>query len=229
MKGNSGQNNPARRGRPRISVLIADDHPFIRHGVWHVLEREPDIRVVAAVADASAALSETARLMPNVVIMDITMPGMNGIEATRLLADKMPATAVIILSTHCSPIIVRRAVEAGACGYVSKDLPSEELIRAVRAAAAGKRYIGQGLLQGLLDVRKGVGDSEHTPQLLTTTEQNIIQLVAEGKSNREVAAIIGLSPRTVETYRLRLMRKLELDGLPSLIKYAIRHGLVPLE
>lgn len=218
-----------RRGNSRIAVLLADDHPVVRDGVRCLLERRPDVRVIAAVADGSAAIREAERLEPHVVVMDITMPGLNGIDATRVIADKMPAVAVIIFSVHSSPIIVRRAIKAGARGYVCKDAATEELVRAVRAVAGGKRYIGQGLAQNLLDVQEGPRNGDRTQEALTTAERNILKLVVEGKSNPEVAATIGLTPRTVETYRLRLMRKLGIENLPSLVRYAIRHGIIPLE
>jgi DNA-binding NarL/FixJ family response regulator len=221
----AGQNNSARRGRSPISVLVADELPIICDGVKNLLERHPDIRVIAAVGDASAALKETLRLVPRIVVMDITIPGMNGIEAIRILADRLPATRVIVFSMHSTPITVRRAVEAGAYGYVSKKLPSEELVRAVRAVAAGKRY----KVQRLLAVHKGFLQGEHMVELLTTTERSILELVANGKTNSQVAATIGLTPRTVETYRLRVMRKLGLENLPSLVRYAIRHGFIALE
>jgi two-component system NarL family response regulator len=213
------------RDDARISVLVADDHPIVREGVQCVLERQPDLTVIAAVGDAGAAISEAVERNPQVVIMDITMPGMNGIEATRVLVDKAPESAVVILSMHCSPIIVRRAVESGARGYLSKDIPAEELVRAVRTVATGKRYICQGL-QNLFDTQRSIRPEE---QPLTTTERNILKLVAEGKSNSQVAATIGLSPRTVETYRLRLMRKLGFENLPALVKYAIRHEIITLD
>jgi DNA-binding NarL/FixJ family response regulator len=218
-----------RRGSPCIAVLLADDHPVVRDGVRCLLERQPDVRVVAAVGDGSAAIREAERLQPHVVVMDITMPELNGIEATRVIADRMPGVAVIIFSMHSSPNIVRRAIKAGARGYVCKDAATEEVVRAVRVVADGKRYIGRGLAQNLLDVQEGLGDGDRTQEALTTAERNILKLVAEGKSNPEVAATIGLTPRTVETYRLRLMRKLGIENLPSLVRYAIRHGIIPLE
>jgi len=220
---------PARSRQNTISVLLADDHPVVREGAQCVLERHPDLKVVAAVGDASAAIREAERLRPDVVVMDITMPGMNGFEATRVIADNMPEVAVVILSMHSSPIIVRRAMEAGARGYLAKDAGPDELIRAVRTVADGNHYIGQGLAHSLLDVRKAPRPEEHAVDVLTTTERNILKLVAGGKSNQDVATMIGLSPRTVETYRLRLMRKLAIENLPALVKYAIRNGIIPLD
>lgn len=225
----SGESTPSRRsGRSSITVLVVDDHPVVRDGIRAVLERHPDLRIVGSVGDAAAAIREAAQLHPRVVVMDIAMPGMNGIDATRVLGDQVPEIAVVILSAHASPITVKRAVEAGARGYVSKDMSTEELVRAVRAAALGKRYIAEGPLQALLDVQKK-GRTPAPAETLTTTEQNILKLVAEGKSNAQVATSIGLTRRTVETYRLRLMRKLHIENLPSLVKYAIRHGLIPLD
>ena len=220
---------PHGRARSRISVVLADDHPIVREGVRCVLERQPDISVVAAVGDGSAVVREVERFSPRIVIMGISMPGLNGIEATKLIADKQPGAEVIILSTHSSSIIVRRAMEAGARGYLPKDASADELVRAVRTVVDGKRYVGQGLAQSLLEVRKDDRMGDRATPALTATERNILKLVSEGSSNPEIAAIIGLSPRTVETYRLRLMRKLQIENLPALVKFAIRQGITTLD
>jgi DNA-binding NarL/FixJ family response regulator len=194
-----------------------------------ILDQHSDLRVIAAVADASEAIREAERIKPNVAVMDISMPGLNGIDATRLLTGKAPELGVVIVSTHSSPIVVRRAVEAGALGFLAKDAGTEELLRAVRAAGAGERYISQRLAHSLLDARRSAGPRDYAVEVLTPTERNILRLVTEGKSNFEVAATIGLSPRTVETYRGRLMRKLGIENLPNLVRYAIRHGIIPLD
>ncbi len=194
-----------------------------------ILERQTDVRVIGAVADANAALREAERLHPHVIVMDVMLQGMNGIDATRLLAGKAPNSGVVMFSIHSSPVIVRRAIEAGVLAFLPKDAASDELLQAVRAAAAGERYISQRLANSLLDARRSAAPREFALEVLTPTERNILRLVTEGKSNFEVAAAIGLSPRTVETYRGRLMRKLGIDNLASLVKYAIRHGIVPLE
>jgi DNA-binding NarL/FixJ family response regulator len=194
-----------------------------------ILDQHSDLRVIAAVADASEAVREAERVKPNVAVMDISMPGLNGIDATRLMTGKAPSVGVVILSTHSSPIVVRRAVEAGALGFLAKDAATEELVRAVRAAGAGERYISQRLAHSLVDARRSSGPRDYAVEVLTPTERNILRLVTEGKSNFEVAAAIGLSPRTVETYRGRLMRKLAIENLPNLVRYAIRHGIIPLD
>jgi DNA-binding NarL/FixJ family response regulator len=201
----------------------------MRDGMQCILERQTDIRVVGAAADGSAAIREAERLKPHVAIMDITMPGVNGIDATRLIRSKTPSVNVVMLSAHASPILVRRAVEAGALGFLAKDVGTEELLRAVRAAASGERYIGQKLAHFLLDARRNPGPREFAVEVLTPAERDILRLVTEGKSNFEVAAAIGLSPRTVETYRGRLMRKLGIENLPALVRYAIRHGIIALD
>jgi DNA-binding NarL/FixJ family response regulator len=219
--------NPNRESR--ISVLVADDHGILRDGVQCILERHAQFSVIASVPDADAALREAERHKPQVATMDITMPGMNGIDATRILHDKLPETRVLILSEHATPMVVRRAMDAGARGFVPKDIDAEELVRAVRTVASGEIYLAQRLTLALLDHRHRDGKCQSGVEALTTTERNILKLVTEGKSNLEVGQIIGLSRRTVETYRIRLMRKLALENLPSLVKYAIRHGLIPLE
>lgn len=217
------------RGKSRISVVLADGHPIVREGVRCILERQPDIKVVAAVGDGSAVVREVERLRPRIAIMGITMPGLNGIEAARLIADRFPETGVIILSTHSSPGVVRRSIEAGARGYLTKDAAADELVRAVRVVMEGKRYVGQALAHGLLEVHRDGRDGDRSAQALTPTERNILKLVSEGSSNPAIAALIGLSPRTVETYRLRLMRKLQIENLPALVKFAVREGITTLD
>lgn len=212
-----------------IEVLLADDHTMLRDGVYALLDAHPDIRVVAAVGNGSDAVREALRLAPKVVIMDISMPVMSGIEATLALAKKAPEIRVLILSMHASPEMVQQALRAGARGYVTKQSAVEELIKAVRAVAAGKRYVSQRLAEALRRSHQGSGPGPSPVDRLTSTEHHILRLVAEGNTNSEVAAILGLSPRTVETYRQRLMRKLEIEDLPSLVKFAIRHGIVSLD
>lgn len=217
------------RRSERISVLLADDHPIVREGVRSLLEGHPDLRVVGSVGDGLMAIYEAERLNPDVVVMDITMPGVNGIDATRAIAGKRPEAAVIMLSMHSSPIIVRRAMDAGARGYLHKEAPIKEVVKAVRAVAAGKTYFAPGVsAQSAAASGRMRGDGT-VEEALTSPERQILKLVAEGKSNPEIAALIGLTRRTVETYRLRLMRKLGLDNLPALVKYAIRHGVITLE
>ena len=212
-----------------MRVLLADDHGVLRDGVRRLLEADAEIKVVAVVDTGRDAVEKSAQFAPDVVVMDITMPELNGIEATRSIVTKAPATGVVILSMHSSAEIIQQALLAGARGYVLKESAGDEVVRAVQAVAAGRRFIGEGVGDRLFaeypqePIRHGGIDS------LTPREREILRLVAEGKSNAQTAQIVGLSPRTVETYRGRLMQKLQLEDLPSLVKFAIRHGLTSAE
>lgn len=219
----------SRPGRLPISVLLADDHGVLRDGLHALLGAHADFRVVATVGDGALAVQEAERLQPRVALVGMTLAGLNGIEVARILAGKAPAVAVIVLSEHTAPLIVRRALEAGANGYLTKHGSGEEVLRAVREVAAGRRYLGQGPAERFIDAYRSVRRDGQEVEGLTATERNILKLVAEGRSNARAADELRLSPRTVETYRLRLMRKLGVGDLASLVKYAIRHGIVPLE
>lgn len=212
-----------------IRVLLADDHGVLRDGVRRLLEVDTEMKVIAVVETGREAIEKSAQLSPDVVVMDITMPGLNGIEATRAIVTRAPATGVVILSMHSSAKVIRQALHAGARGYVLKESVGDEVVRAVHAVAAGRHFMGDGvddkLLGEYVDGLSGPGGVNR----LTAREREILQLVAEGKSNAEAAGIMGLSPRTVETYRGRLMQKLQLEDLPSLVKYAIRHGITSTE
>jgi DNA-binding NarL/FixJ family response regulator len=227
VPGTKAKPTPIRR--PRLSILLIDPHPIVRAGLQCILERHSDLGVSAAAGDAHTAVREAERTRPHVVVMDMTVAGMNAIDATRVLRAKLPGIGVVLLSAHPSPPVVRRALEAGALGFLTRDIGAEELVRAVRAAASGEQYISPQLAHSWLETRRPSERPEPAIEVLTGTEQKILKLVTEGRSNAEVAATISLSPRTVETYRVRLMRKLGIDNLPSLVRYAIRHGIIPLE
>jgi DNA-binding NarL/FixJ family response regulator len=207
-----------------INVLLADDHGVLRDGMQRLLEANADIKVVATADDGREAVEKAAALQPDVVVMDISMPNMNGLEATRRIADRAPATGVAILSMHSSAEMVREAFAAGARGYVLKESAGDEVVRAVRTVAAGRRFVGGGVADNVLaeDTASGIAS-------LTAREREILPLIVNGKSNAQAAAILGLSPRSVETYRLRLMQKLGIEDLPTLVKFAIRHGMTTLE
>jgi DNA-binding NarL/FixJ family response regulator len=160
-------------------------------------------------------------------VMDITMPNLNGVEATRAIAEKAPGAAVVILSMHSSGELVRKALEAGARGYLLKEAAGEEVVRAVRSVASGRRFLGEGVADTALAGH--ASGQEGTLDALTSRELQILGLIADGKSNAEAAVILGLSPRSVETYRSRMMEKLGLEDLPALVKFAIRHGISSLE
>jgi DNA-binding NarL/FixJ family response regulator len=211
-------------GATVIRVLVADDHGVLREGLCRLLETDPEIRVVAAANDGLEAVVQAAATHPEVVVMDISMPRMGGIEATRSIVGNAPQTGVVMLSMHSAAGTVRAALDAGARGYVLKESAGTEVLDAVRAVAAGGRYLGVGL-ENAQRGAAGDGSAADPTARLTASEVRVLRLVVDGKSNIETALRLGLSPRTVETYRSRLMEKLRVDDLPALVKFAIRNGL----
>jgi DNA-binding NarL/FixJ family response regulator len=208
-------------------VLIADEHGIVRDGLRSLLEKHADLRVVAVVADGGEAVAAAERLAPQVVIIEIALRLMNGIDATRAIVQQNAETGVIVLSMQDSSSVIESALQAGARGYLTKHSGGDEVVKAVREVAAGKRYLGGNIADKVFDRlrrRSAVAREE-----LTGTERDILRLVADGRSNAEAAAQLGLSIRTVETYRIRLMRKLDLDNLAALVKFAIRHGITSLD
>ncbi len=210
-----------------IRVLLADDHGVLRDGLRRLIESDPGMRVIAAVNDGREAVEKTTQTRPEVVVMDISMPGLNGIEATRSITGTSAATKVLILSMHGSSNIVRRALAAGARGFLLKESSGEEILAAIHAVAGGARYLGPGIAAAVNDA--GMHEGGRTRGDLTATEREIVRLVAEGKSSAEAATLLGLSTRTVETYRSRLMAKLQLEDMAGLIRFAIRNGIVRLD
>lgn len=210
-----------------ITVLLADDHGVLLDGVRRLLEASGGIRVVAVANNGHEALEKITEVRPDVALLDIAMPALSGIEATRAIMARFPKTAIVILSMHSSPELVQEALRAGARGYLLKESAGEEVVKAVRAVAAGRHFLGVGITELVIEgcIHGRVDTAAH----LTARERDVLRLVVEGKSNIESAAALGLSPRSVETYRLRLMQKLGLSDLPSLVKFAIRHGITTLE
>jgi DNA-binding NarL/FixJ family response regulator len=207
-----------------IKVLLADDHGVLRDGVQRLLEMHSDIKVVSMVSDGCQAVDVAAHLRPDVVVMDITMPGLSGIDATRAMAQKAPNVGVVILSMHSTVELVRQALLAGARGYLLKESAGREVEKAVRAVAAGKRFLGAGIADKIA-AEFPYAAKRSDLDYLTPREREVLRLIVEGRSSAEAAAILGLSPRSVETYRARLMDKLKIEDLPSLVKFAIRHGI----
>jgi DNA-binding NarL/FixJ family response regulator len=211
---------------PRL--LVADDHEMVRWGLRGVLEAG-GFEVVAEASDGSEAVEKTLSLAPDIAILDITMPRLNGLAAARRIRALAPRTEVMILSMHHSDQVVREALEAGARGYILKIDAAKHLISAVEALAAHRPFFTGEVSRHLLDTYLSRGEQAprdtRTARDLTGREQEIIQLLAEGKSNKEVAALLGLSVKTVETHRSNIMRKLGLRGLSDLIHYALRNNL----
>jgi len=211
-----------------INVLIADDHPIVREGLRMILKAQRDIIVTGEAVDGREAITLSGERPCDVVIMDIAMPGLNGIEATRAICRDLPKVKVIILSMHDTSEHVFRAFQAGACGYLLKGVAGVEVVKAIRAVMKGHRYLG-----------KGIEDPTH-PDLalahvkspldrLSRREREVLQLVVEGKTGTEIAKILSLAETTPDVYRCRIMKKLGLTNAASLVKFAIQHGITSLE
>jgi DNA-binding NarL/FixJ family response regulator len=215
-----------------ITIFLADDHAVVRDGLRSLLEMQPDFRVIGDAANGRDAVRLVAQLRPDVAILDIAMPELNGIEAARQIRELCPATQVIILSMYASSGHIFQALQAGVRGYLLKASAGSELVAAVRAVQAGYRHLSQTILDRVIDDylnQPEAGEAKGPLARLTSREQEILQLVVEGKTSAEIAVILSLSPKTVETYRSHLMQKLGISDLPSLVKFAIQHGLTSLE
>lgn len=206
-----------------IRVLLADDHTLMREGLRALLATTSDIEVVGEVRTGREAQTRVPRIEPDVVLMDIAMPDLNGIEAARVIHLKSPAVRIVMLSMHATAEYVHRAFEAGACGYLLKEVAVEEVITAVRTVHGGGRYLSPALAESVPD--PGAGYARGPVDSLSTRERQVLQLVVEGRRSSEIADMIHLSPKSVDTYRSRLMFKLGITDLPSLVKFALEHGL----
>ncbi|MBV8809450.1 MAG: response regulator transcription factor [Acidobacteriaceae bacterium] len=212
-----------------IRIVLADDHTILRNGLRLLLERHSDFTVVGEASNGREAVDLVLQHPPDVVIIDIAMPILNGIEASRRINASQPKTAVIILSVHSDESYILRALRAGARGYLLKDSAEADLIQAVRAVAAGKAYFSPAVSKVLADdyVRQVVQQGVEDPyDLLTPRERELLQLIGELKSTKEIADLLNLSPHTVDTHRGNLMQKLNLHSIPELILYAVRKGII---
>lgn len=211
----------------RVRVLLADDHMLVRAGLRKLLESMPDIEVVGEVGDGLAVLALVAELQPSLVLMDIAMPGLNGLEATARLAKEWPAVRVLILSMHQTEEYVRQALRYGAAGYLLKDAAPAELDLALKAVLRGETYLSSAVSKGVLNdyVQRLRGDSPVGAKL-TPRQREVVQLVAEGLSTKEIARRLDLSVKTVDTHRSQLMKQLDIHEVAGLVRYAMRVGLV---
>lgn len=212
-----------------IRLVVADDHKIVREGLRSLLEREPGIDVAAEADNGREAMKLAMELKPDVVLMDLSMPDMNGIEATRRISETSGGSRVLALSMHSDKRFVVEALSAGAKGYLLKDCASEELVGAIRTVAAGDTYLSPKIAGLIVSDYLGKGPSTPTPSTrLTTREREVLQLFAEGKSTKEVAFLLSVSVKTIETHRIQIMRKLNIRSLAELTKYAIREGITTL-
>jgi two-component system, NarL family, response regulator NreC len=213
----------------KIRILLADDHTLIRGGLRLLVEQQPDLVVVGEAEDGRQAVALAASLKPDVAVLDIGMPSLNGIEAAKQITEGESRAAVVILSMHADETYILRALKAGARGYLLKDSTESDLALAIRVVAEGKSFFSPAVSKVLLEdyVRKlQRTGGEDSYDLLTPREREILQLVAEGKSNKEVANLLHLSVYTVETHRANFMEKLKLKSVPELILYAVRKGII---
>jgi len=209
-----------------IRVMLVDDHKILRDALKGVLEREHDLAVVGEASDGAEALELARQLQPDVVLMDIGMPGIGGIEATRTLRAEWPETKVVALSTFSDRRIVLQMLDAGAGGYVVKSAGRDELLRAIRAVAHGKTYLCPDSSAVLVDSVRGKQAAEQTPRdLIGKREREVLQLLADGHTSPEIGERLHIATSTVEVHRRNIMRKLELHSIAELTKYAIRNGL----
>lgn len=212
----------------KIKVLLADDHTIVRDGLRALLESEPDIEIIGSVANGREALLKSLELKPDVVVMDIAMPELNGIDAAEQIRLGTPKTQVVILSIHSTAEHIYRAFRAGALGYLLKESAGSELIDAIHAVHKGRRYLTQRIADTVLDSYM-LQHSKSPLDELSVREREVLQLVAEGLPSAEISVRLSLSLRTVETYRSRIMQKLNLHDLSSLIRFAIENGLTALK
>jgi len=212
-----------------IKVFLADDHAVVRDGLRSILEVQTDITVIGDAADGRQAVQLVKKLKPDVVVMDIAMPELNGIEATKKIRQDCPATQVVILSMYGTTEHIYQALRANAYGYLLKESAGAEVVLAVRAVYAGRRYLCEKIDELLIDDYLYQRESSETKtplNRLSEREREILHLVVEGKSSAEIAKTLYLSSKTVDTYRCRLMQKLNISDLPGLVKFAIQHGII---
>lgn len=211
-----------------ISVFIADDHAVLREGLAQLLRAHAGFEIVGSAGNGREAVDQVRRLKPQVVIMDISMPDMNGIEAARQIRESAPESRVVILSMHSTAEHVFHALEAGVRGYLLKESAGDDIVDAVRVVHSGRRFLSPkvaGIVADQMTLRPGVSPLSS----LSTREREILQLVAEGHSSAEIGGVLHISPKTVDTYRSRLMQKLDIRDVAGLVKFAIQHGLTPLD
>jgi len=215
-----------------IRVLLADDHAVLRDGVRLLLEMDPEIKVVGDAGDGREAVRRTLDLTPDVAILDIIMPELNGIEAARQIIQETTDTQVIILSMNANSEHIFRALRAGVSGYLLKASAGSEVANAVHVVAAGGRYLSQAISDAVISEyisQREATEGENRLDRLSGREREVLQLVVEGRSNTEIAARLYITPGSVKTYRKRIMQKIEIHDLPGLVKFAIRHGVIALE
>ena len=212
-----------------IKVLVADDHPVVRKGLQSLLTKPGHLKIVGEACDGDEALRKTRELKPDVVLMDISMPGMNGLAVTEMLRKEFPEVKVLILSVHNNRDYIFRVIQAGAHGYVSKEAPPTELLQAIESVFGGEPFFSEEIARAALSQFVSSGGKKEPFAQLTSREREVLVLIAEGQSNKEIANKLGIGVRTIETHRERIMRRLGIHSVAGLTKYAIANGLISLE
>jgi two-component system response regulator NreC len=214
-----------------ISIILADDHPVVRRGVRALLQTEPGLSIIAEADDGLDAVRLVERWKPDVLILDLMMPGLSGLEVIRLVRQRSPQTRIVVLSMYSSNAFIAEALKNGASGYVLKGCAERQIVEAVREAAAGRRFLSPPVSEIAIDayIEQAKAQPFDPHETLTAREREVLQQAAEGKTNPEIAGRLHISPRTVENHRANLMRKLGLQNQSELFRHAVRHGLIAVE
>lgn len=213
----------------KIKILVADDHPVVRKGLQSCLARQDRLKIVGEASDGDEALKKTRELSPDVVLMDISMPGMNGLAVTEVLRKESPATKVLVLSVHNNRDYIFRIIQAGAHGFISKEAPPDELLKAIESVYAGEPFFSPEIAKAALNQLVTSGGKKDPFAQLTSREREVLVLIAEGQSNKEIATKLGIGVRTIETHRERIMRRLDIHSVAGLTKFAIANGMISIE
>jgi DNA-binding NarL/FixJ family response regulator len=210
------------------TIVLADDHPMVLHGLRTVLEAEPDFTIIGEATEGHAVLDMVRQLQPDILILDVLMPGLNGMELTQQLTSHGVSTRIVIFSMHANTVYVRETLRHGASAYVLKESDAGDLVQAVREVLAGRRFLSRALTERAVDMflEFAAESSLDWVELLTSRERQVLQLAAQGVNNAEIGNRLNISPRTVETHRTNLMRKLGLKTQAELLRYAMQHGIV---
>jgi len=213
----------------RTTIVLADDHSIVRQGLRALLEAEPDFAIIGEAADGLQVADLVERLKADVLVLDLMLPGLNGLEVTRQVQQRSPQTRIVVLSMYANEAYVLEALRNGAAAYVLKEASAADLVHAIREVMAGRRYLSPPLSESAIElyVQKAKGAPRDPYEALTTREREVLQLAAEGQSNPEIADRLGISVRTVETHRANLMTKLALHNQTELVRYALKRGILP--
>lgn len=213
----------------KIKILVADDHPVVRKGLQSCLGRQDRLKIVGEASDGDEALKKTRELSPDVVLMDISMPGMNGLAVTEVLRKDHPDVKVLVLSVHNNRDYIFRIIQAGAHGFISKEAPPDELLRAIESVYAGEPFFSPEIAKAALNQLVSSGGKKDPFAQLTSREREVLVLIAEGQSNKEIANKLGIGVRTIETHRERIMRRLDIHSVAGLTKFAIANGMISID